>query len=347
MPPADPKTPEGAAAAQVAVVGAGSWGTTLAHHLGARGCRVRLWVFEPELARTIAATRENDLYLPGVRLHPGVEPTSDLATALAGAGLALFVTPSHVARAAARAAAPLLPPGVPVVVASKGIETDTLSTMADVFAAELAPAGGRPLVFLSGPSFAREVAAGLPTAVTAASRDAAAARAVQGLFSSPAFRVYTTDDVPGVEIGGALKNVIAIAAGICDGLGLGHNARSALITRGLAEMTRLGVALGARPGTFAGLAGLGDLVLTCTGDLSRNRTLGMALAKGRTLAEITGATRTVAEGVRTTAAARSLALRLGVDMPITEQVHRILYEGVAPRVALQELMTRDLKDESC
>ena len=218
--------------------------------------------------------------------------------------------------------------------------------MAGVFAAEL-DVSDHHLAFLSGPSFAREVAAGLPTAVTVASRDVATSRFVQESFSTETFRVYTTDDVVGVEIGGALKNVIAIAAGIGDGLGLGHNARSALITRGLAEMTRLGVALGARASTFAGLAGLGDLVLTCTGDLSRNRSLGMALAAGRTLHEIQTATRTVAEGVRTTAAAVKLAARTGnTRMPIATQVHRVLFDGVPPRVALQELMTRNLRDET-
>jgi glycerol-3-phosphate dehydrogenase (NAD(P)+) len=338
--------PRAATRARIAVLGAGSWGTTLAHHLARRGLAVRLWAFEPEVAAAIARDGENPLYLPGVALDRGVAPVTEIPAALAGADLALFVTPSHVARAVLAAAAPHLPPGCVVVVASKGIETDTLTTMDGVFAAGLAPAGGRPLAFLSGPSFAREVAAGLPTAITAASHEPAAARRVQELFSTPTFRVYTSDDVTGVELGGALKNVIAIAAGICDGLGLGHNARSALITRGLAEMTRLGVALGARRETFAGLAGLGDLVLTCTGDLSRNRTLGQALAAGRSLAEIQASTRTVAEGVRTTAAAVRLARRHGVEMPIAEQTHRVLYEGIAPRAALHELMTRGLREEA-
>jgi glycerol-3-phosphate dehydrogenase (NAD(P)+) len=331
---------------RIAVIGAGSWGTTLAHHLAGRGGPVTLWAFEPEVVAQIEQGRENRLFLPEIRLHAGVRATNDLRGALAGARLALFVTPSHVARAVVRAAAPHLDAGRPVVVATKGIETESLRTMAEVFAEELAPSGGRPLSFLSGPSFAREVAVGLPTAITCASRSPETARLVQELFSSDAFRVYTTDDVIGVELGGALKNVIAIAAGICDGLGLGHNARSALITRGLAEMSRLGVALGARAVTFSGLAGLGDLVLTCTGDLSRNRTLGMALAAGRSLEEITASTRTVAEGVRTTAAAVSLARRQGVEMPIAEQTRRVLYEGKSPRAALQRLMSRDLKEEA-
>ena len=329
----------------MAVVGAGSWGTTLAHHLAGRGCAVRLWAYEAEVVASIASSRENALFLPGVRLHEGVAPTGDFAAAFEGAGLALFVTPSHVARATLRSACAVIPAGVPIVVASKGIETDTLRTMAEVFTEELAAIGGRPFACLSGPSFAREVAAGLPTAITAASADPATARLVQELFSTDAFRVYTTDDVTGVEIGGSLKNVVAIAAGICDGLGLGHNARSALITRGLAEMSRLGAALGARPATLAGLAGLGDLVLTCTGDLSRNRTLGIELARGRTLEEITSGRRTVAEGVRTADAAVRLARRHGVEMPIAQQTWRVLYEDLPPRTALHELMTRDLKDE--
>jgi glycerol-3-phosphate dehydrogenase (NAD(P)+) len=329
----------------IAVIGAGSWGTTLANHLAGRGIAVRLWAFEAEVVASISRGRENDVFLPGVRLHPALEACGTFAEALGGAELALFVTPSHVARGVLRDARPHLPPLAPVVVASKGIETVTLATMAQVFAEGL-DASGHRLAFLSGPSFAREVAAGLPTAVTVASRDGATALLVQETFSTETFRVYTTDDVVGVEIGGALKNVIAIAAGICDGLGLGHNARSALITRGLAEMTRLGSALGARASTFAGLAGLGDLVLTCTGDLSRNRSLGLALAAGRSLKEIQTSTRTVAEGVRTTAAAVTLAARTGVELPIAAQVHRVLFDGVAPREALHGLMTRHLRDET-
>jgi glycerol-3-phosphate dehydrogenase (NAD(P)+) len=331
---------------RVAVIGAGAWGTALAHHLAANGHEVSLWAYEPEVAASINGARENSLFLPGMPLHPRVRASAQLASALGGAAVVLFVTPSHVARPTLRAALPHLPARAPILVASKGLETETLQTMAEVFAAELAPPGSHALAFVSGPSFAREVAAGLPTAVTVASRDAAAAHVAQELLSGETFRAYTTDDVVGVEIGGALKNVVAIAAGISDGLGLGNNARSALITRGLAEMARLGVARGARPATFAGLAGLGDLVLTCTGDLSRNRSLGLALAAGRTLAEIQGATRTVAEGVRTAAAAVRLAEASRVEMPIAAQVHRVLFEGASPRAALHELMTRTLKDET-
>jgi len=329
---------------RIAVIGAGSWGTTLANHLAESGIAVRIWAFEAEVVASISRGRENDIFLPGVRLHAGLVACGTFAEALEGAELALFVTPSHVARGVLRDARPHLPPLVPVVVASKGIESESLATMAEVFAEGLD--AGHPLAFLSGPSFAREVAAGLPTAVTVASRDGTTALLVQGTFSTETFRVYTTDDVVGVEVGGALKNVIAIAAGICDGLGLGHNARSALITRGLAEMTRLGVALGAKASTFAGLAGLGDLVLTCTGDLSRNRSLGMALAAGRSLSDIQAGTRTVAEGVRTTAAAVRLAARAGVELPIAVQVHRVLFDGAAPREALHTLMTRHLRDET-
>ena len=330
---------------RIAVIGAGSWGTTLASHLAGRGFGVRLWAHEPEVADAITGSRENTIFLPGVRLPDNLAASISLGDVLAGAGLALFVTPSHVARSVLRQALPHLPPGATIVVASKGIESDTLETMDGVFSAELAPAA-RPLAFLSGPSFAREVARGLPTAVTVASHVAATAHLAQEIFSDETFRVYTTDDVVGVEIAGALKNVIAIAAGIGDGLGLGNNARSALITRGLAEMTRLGVALGARAATFAGLAGLGDLVLTCTGDLSRNRSLGLALAAGRSLRDVEAATRTVAEGVRTTIAAVKLAARTGVELPIAEQVHRVLFEGTSPRAALLELMTRTLRDET-
>jgi glycerol-3-phosphate dehydrogenase (NAD(P)+) len=330
---------------RVAVIGAGSWGTTLANHLASRGYAVGLWAHEPEVVEAIATGRENTIFLSGVRLRDNLAASTSLEEVLAGTGIALFVTPSHVARQVLRRALPHLPLAATVMVASKGIESDTLETMDGVFSEELGP-GGRPLAFLSGPSFAREVANRLPTAVTVASRSAATAHLVQAIFSDETFRVYTTDDVVGVEIGGALKNVIAIAAGIGDGLGLGNNARSALITWGLAEMTRLGVALGARAATFAGLAGLGDLVLTCTGDLSRNRSLGLALAAGRSLREIEAGTRTVAEGVRTTIAAVRLAARTGVELPIATEVHRVLFEGTSPRTALLELMTRTLRDET-
>ena len=332
-------------ASDIAILGAGSWGTALAHHLAGCGHAVRLWAFEPEVADAVNRTRENPLFLAGVPLHAGIVASSDLAATLAGATAALFVTPSHVARQTLRAARPHLPAGAPVLVATKGLETDTLQTMAEVFAEELAPAAAHPLAFVSGPSFAREVAAGLPTAVTVASRDAATARTAQALLSSEGFRAYTTDDVAGVEIGGALKNVVAIAAGIGDGLALGNNARSALITRGLAEMTRLGVCLGAQAQTFSGLAGMGDLVLTCTGDLSRNRRVGLELGRGRKLPEILEGMSMVAEGVRTTRALKELAGRGGMEMPITEKMYEILYGGKSAAEAVGELMSREPRSE--
>ena len=331
--------------ASVAVIGAGSWGTTLAHHLAAKGHGVTIWAHEREVADAVNSRHENDLYLPGYSLAPALRASSSLDEVVPGSEMVLFVTPSHVAREVLRRALPLLPPRIPVVVASKGIETDSLKTMSEVFEEELPTGNADSLAFLSGPSFAKEVVRGLPTAVSVASRDPGTARTIQGLFSTETFRVYTNPDVTGVELGGALKNVIAIAAGICDGLALGHNARSALITRGLAEIIRLGVALGADERTFAGLSGLGDLVLTCTGDLSRNRTVGMKLGGGQTLQEILSEMRMVAEGVKTTMAAVRLSRSLSVELPIAEQIYAVLYEERDPRLALQELMTRDLRSE--
>jgi glycerol-3-phosphate dehydrogenase (NAD(P)+) len=329
----------------LAVIGAGSWGTTLAHHLARLEHRVSLWAYEPELSAEIERSHENSFYLPGMPLHPALAASSSLEEVLRGSTLALFVTPSHVARSVVRQSLPHLPKGIPIVIASKGIETDSLKTMSDVFDEELPTGGGHHTAFLSGPSFAREVVRGLPTAISVASRDPETAAFVQTLFSSNTFRVYTNPDVTGVELGGALKNVIAIAAGISDGLELGHNARSALITRGLAEMTRMGVALGAEERTFSGLSGLGDLVLTCTGDLSRNRTVGMKLGQGRKLKEILESMRMVAEGVKTTLATVRLARRLEVELPIAEQIHEVLYEDKDPRAAIEQLMTRDLRSE--
>lgn len=329
----------------VAVIGGGSWGTALAHHLATKGVSVRLWVFEEDLALEMASSRCNERYLPGVTLPDRLTPSSQLEAVLPGVDLALFVTPSHVARTVLKTSLPFLDARIPVVVASKGIETETLKTMSDVFEEELPEGQGAAVSFLSGPSFAREVAAGLPTAVSLGCRHAATAGDVQQLFSSATFRVYTNPDVRGVEFGGSLKNVMAIAAGISDGLGLGHNARSALITRGLAEMTRLGVALGADERTFAGLSGLGDLVLTCTGDLSRNRTVGRELGSGKSLDEILGTMNMVAEGVKTTLATVRLARTCAVEMPIAEQIYSVLYEKKSPRAALEELMSRDLRSE--
>src|SRR5690606_14375063 len=268
--------------------------------------------------------------------------TSDIREALDGADMVTFVAPSHVLRRVAASAADAVAPGVPLVVATKGIEHGSLSIMTDVVAAELPE---RPVVALSGPSFAAEVAARQPTAIVAASEDSSVANAVQMSYSNETLRIYTHSDVTGVELGGALKNVMAVATGIGEGLGTGFNSRAALITRGLAEMTRLGLALGADPATFAGLAGMGDLVLTCTGALSRNRAVGLELGKGRLLKQILAERETVAEGVTTTGSAYELAEREGVQMPIVTMVHRILFEGHSPRQAITDLMSRDLRSE--
>jgi glycerol-3-phosphate dehydrogenase (NAD(P)+) len=330
---------------EIGVIGAGSWGTALADLLARKGHRVILWVFEPELAERLPRTRENDLYLPGFRLAETLSFTGDLSQAVTGREMLVLVPPSQVMRSVMTAASPHVAPGTLLVSAAKGIENDTLLPMSDVLAQVLPAEAAAHLAFLSGPSFAREVAAGMPTAVVAAAHRSETAQRVQEAFSTEIFRVYTNGDVVGVELGGALKNVIALAAGVSDGLGFGYNTRAALITRGLAEMTRIGVALGANPATFAGLAGMGDLVLTCTGDLSRNRTVGMELGRGRRLGEILSGMKMVAEGVKTTLAAFQLAQRLGVEVPITEQMYRILYEGKDPRRAVSDLMLRELKPE--
>jgi len=330
---------------KIAVIGAGSWGTALADLLAKKGLPVTLWVYEADLAERMAQTRENDLYLAGRVLCERLTYTSDLQDVCRGRDVLVLVPPSQVMRRVMEQAVGAIAPGTLIVSASKGIENDTLMPMSDVLFSILPAEQQERIAFLSGPSFAREVAQEMPTAVVAASRSLEAAQDTQRLFSTETFRVYTNHDIIGVELGGALKNVIAVAAGVSDGLGFGYNTRAALITRGLAEMTRLGLAMGAEAGTFAGLAGMGDLVLTCTGELSRNRTVGIELGKGRSLEEILGGMRMVAEGVKTTLSAWQLACRLGVEMPITEQVYRILYEGKDPRVAVTELMLRELKHE--
>jgi len=327
----------------VSVIGAGSWGTALAIVLARRGYEVALWVYEPELAQAMASERENRVYLPGFALPPGIHPTAALDDAVAP--LLVIAVPSHALRATLTRLRPLLPPAAEVVLATKGLEEETLLRVSEV-AEEVLGDGIRPrLATLSGPTFAREVAAGDPTAVLIAARDAALAASLQQRLASPTLRLYTSGDVIGVELAASLKNVIAIAAGICQGLGLGSNTRAALIARGLAEMSRLATAAGGQPETLAGLAGLGDLVLTCTGELSRNRALGIALGQGRSLAEAQAATPMVAEGVRTTAAALRLAERWGVEMPILRQMHRVLFQQQPPRQAVAELMQRSLKPE--
>jgi glycerol-3-phosphate dehydrogenase (NAD(P)+) len=324
-----------------AVIGGGAWGTALANVLGANGCMVTLWAREPDVVASINEARENR-FLAGVCMNERVQATQDMRDAVRGASLVTYAAPSHALREVAERAANDVETDAILVVASKGIERESLAIMSDVVA-DAVP--GRAVVALSGPTFAAEVAHGQPTAVVAASTDPDAAALVQQVLSSEVFRVYRHDDVIGVELGGALKNVMAIATGIADGLGLGHNSRAALITRGLAEMTRLGVALGANAATFAGLAGLGDLVLTCTGALSRNRALGVEIGRGRTLEQALEGKDTVAEGVLNTISARALAEREGVDMPIVWAVHRILFEGQAPRQAIAELMRRELRAE--
>lgn len=326
-----------------AVIGAGAWGTALADLLARNDHDVALWSYEVDVAESVNTRHSNPRFLPGAALARSLHATASLVDALDGAELVTYVTPSHVLRGIARQAAPCTPRGATLVVASKGIERETLLMMNEVVR-EATGAGS--VVALSGPSFAAEVAQRQPTAVVAASADERGAICVQHAFSNATFRVYTHDDEVGVELGGALKNVMAIATGIAEGLGLGYNPRAALITRGLAEMSRLGDALGADPRTFAGLAGLGDLVLTCTGALSRNRALGAEIGKGATLEEALATRETVAEGVVTTQSAHALAAREGVEMPIVSAVHRILFEQQPPRDAIDDLMSRELRAES-
>lgn len=324
-----------------AVVGAGAWGTALADRLARNGHDVCIWAHEPDVAESINRTHTNR-FLPGATLAPSITASPRIADAVGGAGVIVMVTPSHVTRRVAESARPYVDSSATHVVASKGIEQGTLDRMSQVVESVL---GGGAAVSLSGPSFAAEVAQGAPTAIVAASVEPARADFVQRVFHAPAFRVYTQHDVVGTELGGAVKNVMAVATGICEGLGLGFNARAALITRGLAEMTRLGVALGADPATFAGLAGLGDLVLTCTGQLSRNRALGVEIGRGRSLDEALAGRESVAEGVVTTRSARELARRERVEMPIVDAVHAVLFEGRAPHDAMADLMSRGPRPE--
>lgn len=329
----------------IGVIGAGSWGTTLADLLAKKGHDVTLWAYEADLVKEMEETRVNSVFLSGITLSPRLRFTNSLQEAASEKEMVLFVAPTQVFRGVLKGVIPFLTEQTLLVNAAKGIELDTLMTISQI-SAELLPARMfANFCVLSGPSFAREVAQEMPTAVVAASPVREVARRVQETFSSPWFRVYTNSDMIGVELGGSIKNVIAIAAGISDGLGLGYNPRAALITRGLAEMARLGLAMGAQASTFAGLAGMGDLVLTCTGDLSRNRTVGMQLGQGKKLAEILSGMRMVAEGVKTAESAYRLSRKLGVAMPITEQVYQVLYEDKPARQAVVDLMTRDLKAE--
>jgi glycerol-3-phosphate dehydrogenase (NAD(P)+) len=328
-----------------AVIGAGSWGTALAHHLAGGGHCTRLWAFEPEVAVAVNQSHENTTFMPGLALHPALTATSNLTKALAGAALVVLVMPSHVFRTVLTQAAPHLPAGAILVSCAKGIEQGSGYTMCEVAQDVLPNASHRRLACLSGPSFARETALGMPTAVTVASRDPQYARYAQAAFGHGNLRVYTSPDLIGVELGGAIKNPLAIAAGMVTGLKLGHNTLAALITRGLAEMTRLSQALGGQLVTTSGLAGLGDLVLTCTSPQSRNYSVGLRLAQGESITQITSSMKNVAEGVHNTLTVLELAGRAGVEMPIIEAVHRVIYQGVAPTQALQELMHRQLKAE--
>ncbi len=330
---------------KVAVIGAGSWGTALAIHLARAGCEVALWAREPEIVEGVARSRRNPLFLKEFDIPERVRATAEVGDAVTGAGAAVFVVPVQFARAVLRELGPHLAAGAPIVSASKGIEVASLARVDEVVAEELALAPER-FVALSGPSFAREVAEGRPTAAVLAGRNGAPLAALQRAFSTRTFRFYTASDVVGVELAGALKNVVAIAAGMAEGLQLGQNATAALLTRGLHEIARLGVRLGGREETFRGLAGMGDLVLTCSpGSLSRNRSVGERLGRGEKLADIL-AGREVAEGVPTTRAAAELARRHGVDMPITFAVEAILDGSLPPRDAVTALMTRELKDEA-
>jgi len=329
---------------RIAVIGAGAWGTALSIVL-ARGGRhkVQLWAFEREVCESIESTRTNSLFLPGIEIPETVQVSNVLSDALEGVGTVLTVMPSHHARRLYQQMKAAIPVQAIVVSATKGIENGSYKRMTEV---ALDSIGVNQIAALSGPTFAKEVARGDPTAITVAAKDANVAATIQRDFSDPMFRVYTNDDVVGVELGGALKNVVAIAAGVVEGLGFGHNTAAALITRGLAEITRLAVACGARPQTLSGLAGMGDLVLTCTGGLSRNRTVGVELGRGRKLRDIMGGMHgMVAEGVLTTDAALGLAKQQGIEMPITQQIHAVLHEEKSPQDAIRELMSRPGREE--
>ena len=329
----------------LAIIGAGSWGTALAMVLAPRFARIRLWVYEPELAARMGASRENDVYLPGFQVADHVEVVNDFPTALEDADVVLSVMPSHLVRRLYQEMLPYLHESMLFVSATKGVENGSLLRTSEVIRQVLSTKLRPQVAVISGPTFAREVARFEPTALVVASSNPGVADRVQAAFSGPAFRLYTSQDTIGVEIGGSIKNVVAIGAGVLHGMGLGHNPMAALITRGLAEMTRLAVAMGGQPLTLAGLAGLGDLVLTCNGELSRNRTVGVELARGRKLEEIVGSMKMVAEGIKTTNAAVDLAKRYAVEMPISEQMFQVINFGVSPRDAIQRLMERSLKGE--
>ena len=329
---------------KVAVLGGGAWGTALAKVLADKGDEVALWCRAPELATQINATRSNPKYLPTAQLPECLTASHDLRTCLEGARMVVFVAPSHATREVARLAARILPEGVPIVSATKGIENESLMFIDEILEEELPSCRDR-LAFLSGPSFAKELAAGLPTGVVIASKNQAVREEVMRRFHAPHLRTYGSKDVIGVECGGALKNVVAIASGTAEGLGFGHNTRAMLITRGLAEVVRLAIARGGEPLTLAGLAGMGDLVLTCTGELSRNKTVGVELGRGKKLQEILANLGHVAEGVKTTKSAFELSKKLGIDMPIVRETYAVLYEDKPAAQAVRDLMARELGPE--
>ena len=330
---------------RIAVIGAGSWGTTLADLLAKKGFKVDLWVREEEVYQQIRDKRENKVFLPGIRLSEEINPVISFEEALSKKDLVVVAIPSHVLRDVLRQMRPYIKEEIPFVFATKGIENDTLMLVSEVVEDVLSWNISKYFACIAGPSFAKEVAREFPTAVTIACKDLKLGRRLQELFFTEYLRVYLINDIIGAQLGGALKNVIAIAAGASDGLNFGNNARAALITRGLAEIMRLGVAMGADPRTFFGLAGMGDLVLTCTGDLSRNRTVGFKIGKGMKLKDIIEGMKMVAEGIKTAKAGYALSKKMGVEMPITEQVYQILYEGKDPKDAVKELMTRKLRME--
>jgi glycerol-3-phosphate dehydrogenase (NAD(P)+) len=331
--------------APLAIIGAGGWGTALAITMARADRHVRLWVYEPDLAVTMTDTRENSIYLPGVQIPESVRLSNSLRDVVQGCPVVLIAVPSHFLRAVAEKLIPVVDPETIFVSATKGIENTTLMRMSEVLQ-DVAGSSSTPQVaVLSGPTFAPEVARGEPTALVIASPDEALRMRLQSELSTPRFRLYTNSDRTGVELGGSVKNIIAIAAGVADGLGLGSNAMAALVSRGLAEITRLVVAAGGRRETMAGLAGLGDLVLTSYGTLSRNRRVGVELGRGRRIDEITASMRAIAEGVRTTKSTVDLAAKLGVEMPIAQKMYAVLYEELRPQEALTDLMERKLKEE--
>lgn len=330
---------------KIGVIGAGSWGTTLANLLAEKGLEVDLWVKEKEVLSQIRDEGENKTFLPCVKLDSRLRPVETFEEALYNKQFLLMVVPSHAFRVVLTDMKPYINREMLVMAATKGIENKTLMTMSQIVEDVLSKDYLDNFLCLSGPSFAKEVCKKLPTAVTVAGSRMESAQRLQQVFHTEYFRVYVSRDLMGVQLGGALKNVIAIAAGVSDGLNFGHNARAALITRGLAEITRLGVAMGANPLTFAGLAGIGDLVLTCTGDLSRNRTVGLKIGRGLSVMDITSGMKMVAEGIKTARSVYELAVKMGVDMPIATQVYQIIYEGKDPKVAVKELMARELKEE--